>query len=381
MFIQNTYELHILIDGLDITSAPGCMLDYAIIHENISDIIPSCELHFIVPNTLVDRESFVDGSLIHFTLQSKTLNFEELLAFRTYQIDFKLDQDFCNIHIFGFLDFYEGYKHVLDCNIYGTTSDVFNTVANLYNLESSIDTTNDIQLWAAGEGNLYKYLNTISQYGWVDETSGMFWCLDRHKILLYKNITSLFRNSSKKIWSFLQVEQPSVKDKLFSYEIAETSIKAGEENLIYEGYGGDDHYFELTNYAWKTAVSKKVVAESYLLNINKDLSKGLSECWYPFDVGNFHQNYYNAKKQNKRVLSTFSTFVTLKSQFFMNYRIGQIVNFVYMDSRDIKNSIKLTSGKYMIKGIEVNITPDSISSSLELVMQGLNGKTSTQTTY
>ena len=381
MFIQNTYELHILINGLDITAAPGCMLDHAIIHEDISDLIPTCELHFIVPNAIVDNESFVDGSLIEILLEAADLDFKELLVFRLYQADFRLDQDFCNVSVFGFLDFYDGYRYNSTFNIYGSTSDVFNKIADFYKLERSIDNTNDTQLWVAGEGNLYKYLNTMSQYGWVDETSGMFWCMDRHKILLYKNITSLFRNSSKNIWSFLQIQEPSTKEKIFSYETATTVIKAGEENLTHEGYGGDDHYFNLTDYSWKTAVSKRVVAESNILNINKDLSQGLAESWYPFDVGNFHPNYYNAKKQNKRVLSTFSTFVELKSQFFMNYRIGQIVNFVYMDGRDIKNRIGLTSGKYMIKGIEINITPDSITSSLVLVMQGLNGKTSLQNTY
>lgn len=381
MLIQNTYDLTIYIDGLDITSAPGCMLDYAIIYENISSFIPTCELQFVVPNSLIDNQAFVDGSLIYFLIKSKELNFTELLPFRLFEASFKLEQEYCHINITGFLDFYDGYRYNSNFNIYGSSSDVFNKIASYYELESSIDTTNDEQLWVAGESTLYKYLARISQYGWVDETSGMFWCMDRHKILLYKNITSLFRNSSKNIWSFIQTDTPNPKEKVFNYTKANATIKSGEANLLHEGYGGDDHYFSLLDYGWKNAVSKKVVAESYLLNINKDLSKGLSECWYPFDVGNFHQNYYNAKKQNKRVLSTFSTYVTLETQFFINYRLGQIVNFVYMDSQNLQNAIRLTSGKYMIKGIVITIRPDSITSSLELVMQGLNGKTSTQNTY
>ena len=139
--------------------------------------------------------------------------------------------------------------------------------------------------------------------------------------------------------------------------------------------------FDLLSYGWKEAVSKKVIAESNIVNINKNLSKGLSQAWYPFDVGNFHKNYYNAIKQNKRILSTFSTYVNIESQFFMNYRLGQIVNFMHMDSQDISNSIHLTSGKYIIKAININMTPSKITSSLKLAMQGLNGTAVTQEVY
>ena len=381
MKIQNTYDLNIYIDGMDITSNSGCMFVSAKINEDISTLIPTCELRFTMSNHALDEVSIVDGATIIFDIEANTLNFKERLYFRLYQMDLKLEQEFANIRLIGLLDFYDGYKHTNAHNLYGSSSDVFNDIVNKYKLKAEIDQTNDYQLWVAGEDNLYAYMSHVANAGWIDNTSGMFWCMDRHKILLYKNISSMFRNDSKQLWTFLQQNVPNIDEKIFVYSNAISNIESGKENLIYEGYGGEDHYFDLLSYDWKEAVSRKVVAESNLVNINKSLSRGLSQTWYPFDVGNFHKNYYNAIKQNKRVLSTFSTYVTLESQFFMNYRLCQIVNFVHMDSQNLSNSIRLTSGKYIIKAIEIDMTPSKITSSLKLAMQGLNGKAVTQEVY
>lgn len=381
MDIQNTYKLNIYIDGMDITSDSGCMLINAQIMEDINKLIPMCEIKFTVSNHILDNLSIVDGATIAFNIEAEELKFKEMLFFRVYQLDFKLEQEFANVHVIGLLDFYDGYKHSNEHNLYGSSSDVFNSIASKYKLTSAIDQTNDHQLWVAGEDNLYAYMSHVANAGWVDNTSGMFWCMDRHKILLYKNIASMFRNDSKQLWTFMQLNTPNVDEKIFVYSQAVANIESGKENLMHEGYGGEDHYFDLLSYGWKEAVSKKVIAESNIVNINKNLSKGLSQAWYPFDVGNFHKNYYNAIKQNKRILSTFSTYVNIESQFFMNYRLGQIVNFMHMDSQDISNSIHLTSGKYIIKAININMTPSKITSSLKLAMQGLNGTAVTQEVY
>ena len=75
--------------------------------------------------------------------------------------------------------------------------------------------------------------------------------------------------------------------------------------MIYGGYGGIDNYFDLIDYQWKEVSAKKVIAESNILNISKELSQGLAQEWYPFDVGNFHKNYWLAKiKTNEYYLHT-----------------------------------------------------------------------------
>ena len=382
MTIQEEYELNIYIDELNVFDAPGVMFLGAEITEAISDPVPACVLKLSIPIGWLDERSIVDGTLIRFELKNKEQKLNENLKFRLFNIDrIDINEKFVKIEIEGLLDFYDGYTQGNAVNLYGNTSDVFKQIASLYNLNSDIDQTNDTQLWVAGENNIYQFMTDLATHGWIDETSAMFWCIDRHGILLYKNLTALFRKRSKNIGTFIQLPHPDPKQKTYGYSTSSVSIQSGYENIVNGGYGGNDKYFNLLSYDWKTVTAKKVVAESNLINISKDLSKGLSESWYAFDVGNFHANYHKAKKQNYRILSTYSTYVDLSCQYFMPFRLGQIVNFIHTDEQNIDNQVKLTSGTFCICAIKMKLNTKAITCNLQLMMQGLNGRVTTRETY
>ena len=112
-----------------------------------------------------------------------------------------------------------------------------------------------------------------------------------------------------------------------------------------------------------------------IINISKELSQGLSQSWFPFDVGNFHKNYWKAKLQNNRILSTYSTYVNIACSYFMPYRLCQIVRFNFTDAQDIENRVKSLSGIFSICAIKIEFCTSSITCNLQLVMQGLNGTT------
>jgi hypothetical protein len=383
MLIQKDYDVNIFIDGLNIFEAPGVVLKEARILEGFDILIPSCLLSLVVPLGWINQRSIVDGTQIRIDIISKRLDISESLYFRLFDISkIAIEQAFCTIELGGILDFYPGYRFYNQFNMYGSSSDVFTNVAKQFNLKSEIDTTNDYQLWASGENNLYYHLNDICRHGWVDDVSAMIWGFDRHKILLYKNLTTMFRNRNKQGWSFIQLpDRYDSKEKIYGYSTASVNITSGTENLLYEGYGGDDTYFDFLSYNWKHPSAKKVVAESNLINISKDLSQGLATNWYPFDVGNFHKNYWLARKQNARILATYSTYVVLQSSRLMNYRLGQIVKFILMDSQNQENSVKMASGIYMISSISIHITQNTVTSTVKLAMQGLNGQAITRETY
>ena len=382
MRIQDLYDIDILIDNLSIFSAAGVTLVSADIYEAINNPIPCCKLQLSVPIDWIDTRSIVDGTQIVFTVYCEQYNIDEVYVFRLYNITkMEIEQNFASIQIDGIFDFHDGYRDANQYNGYYTTAEVVNNIAMDTGVESDIDNTSDKQLWVAGENNVYQFLTYLSRYGWVDETSALFWCFDRHGILLYKNLTKLFRTRQKKVWTFIQSLKPDPSKKEFGYSNVTAAILAGTNNLRNEGYGGEDFYFDTQEYAWKAFASRKVVAESNLINISKDLSQGLSDAWYPFDIGNFHKNYYTAFKQNRRILSTYSSYVTVESQFFQPYRLGQIVSFNYSDSNDIGNRLTALSGMFIIDAIHISITTDAISSTAELVMQGLNGQSLTQDVY
>lgn len=374
MIVQEKYDLNIYIDGLNIFDASGVILNSGEITESIVCPVPECKLNLTIPVGWLDERSIVDGTLIEYEIKSKDLKIDERLRFRLFNLNnIEINQQFAIIEMQGLLDFYDGYSHSNEFNMYGNSSDVFKQVASRFNLASDIDETNDAQLWVAGENNLYQFLMNVSTYGWADETSAMFWCIDRHKILLYKNFTQLLRTRSNFIGQFVQQLDTDPSKKIYGYSRASAQVMAGEENITNEGYGGKDNYFSLLNYNWQEVSAKKVVAESNLINISKELSNGLAQSFYPFDVGNFHKNYYLAKKQNARILSTYSTYVNVAASFFMPYRLGQIVNFNFTDAQDLNNRIKATSGVFAISAIKINISTAAITCFLQLVMQGLNG--------
>lgn len=374
MQIQEEYDLNIYVDEINIFDAPGVIFRSAEITEAICSPVPICKLELQVPLGWFDGRAIVDGTLLRFEIKDESQLLYENLKFRLFNINkIDIDQQFAQLTMEGLLDFYAGYQQHNDLNIYATSANVFRNVAKTFNLEAEIDDTNDEQLWVAAENNLYQFLAQTARHGWADETSAMFWCMDRHKILLYKNLTSLFRTRSTTIGKFVQLFRPDSTKKVYGYTKANGAISAGYENLINQGYGGEDHYFDLLSYDWKSVSARKVVAESNLINISKELSNGLAQSWYPFDVGNFHKNYWLAKKQNERILSTYSTYVNVATSYFMPYRLGQIVNFEYTDSQDQDNKIKAMSGTFAICAIKIMMNTRAITCNLQLVMQGLNG--------
>jgi hypothetical protein len=224
-------------------------------------------------------------------------------------------------------------------------------------------------------------MSSTASRGWINDTSAMIWCIDRKKNLLYKNLTTLFRNRQDNVHNFIQKSISACNEKEYEYSGVTGSIQAGSNNLKNEGYGGEDYYFDLLSYSLKPVAARKAVAESKFINISKELSHGLSDCQYHFDVGNFHPNHFLARKQNKRILSTYSTYMILQTQHLQSFRLGQIVTFEFMDSQTRTNKSKAMSGVCMIDAIHTEITKEYIKSTVEIVSQGMNGLVTTREVY
>lgn len=384
MKVAGQYELDVFLDDFNLFETTGAILSKAEIFESIANPIPTCELDVVIPLVWLDERSVVDGAKIKFSIQFLEMQskMKSEYTFRIFNIKrLEIEQKFVHVLIDGIIDFYPGYEEGNKFNSYAQSSDVFKKIATTYGLNSDIDTSNDQQLWVAGENNTYQFMQYITEYAWNDETSSYFWCLDREKRLLFKNWTTLFRGRQNNIFTFIQGPKAKIDNMEFTYTKASGSIQSGTNNLNNRGYGGTDYQFDLLSYNTNELVARKVIAESQVININKALSKGLANEWYPFDIGNFHSNFYRARMQNKRIMSTYSTYIRLESQFFQPYRLAQIVNFEYLDAQNPDNKIKSMSGIYIIDAIHITVSTENITAALELVMQGLNGKVQTEEVY
>lgn len=382
--VQNgRYDLSVFIDELNIIST-GCLFVRATLFESIYAHIPTCEAEIVVPRQMLDQRSIVDGSKLRFEIKfnNEPNKPKESYTYRLYCIT-KLtqEQNYVNLKLEGIIDFYEGFTQANKYNALANTGEVFQTIALQNNLESSIDLTNDKQLWIAGEKSVFNFMQYMSEYGWINDTSCMFWCLDRRKKLLYKNLTTLMAQRSDTLYSFKQTDIPETEKLTYGYTVCEARIESGAENVYHNGYGGEDYYFDLLDYEQKQVSAKKAIAWSNLFNINKELSKGLKDTFMQFDVGNHHPNYAVSKLQNERLFATYSTYTTLTSQFFQPYRLGQIVNLDFTYMRDPKLKIDALTGIHIIDSIRIDITVSAITCKIDLAMQGLNGRSLVQEVY
>ena len=382
MEIQNGYNITLKIDGKDLFSEYPCEFLNSVIYENIEDLVPTCTIDLGIMGMALEELPFVDGSKIEIHIQSDGYGVDNTYLFRLYDIE-EINQNgwILSIRLFCALDFFDGYTQGNTFNTNATTSEIFKKIANNYQLENDIDPTNDKQLWVAGENNLYQFMTYMTQYAYIDEKSAMFWCFNGQKKLLFKNIIDIFSKEAKDAFTFIQAAFYDSQEKIYRYVNINANISSGTNNIRNQGYGGNNYYFDLLTYNIKEANSRFVVAENRMLNISKELSKGLANTMLPFDVGNFHEKYFNAYKQNKRTLSTFSTEVTLTTDCLQSFKLAEIVKLIYMDNGDIDLAIKPLSGNYIIAGINTIISKQAIVANVRLLTQGLNTKSQTVETY
>lgn len=382
MYTKNGYEVKLFIDGFEITNQVGTKLINFSIFESIEDPIPACKLEFLAHKEFLEQRPILDGSEILVYVKSESFKMEEAYCFRVFSIDKIIQsQEFLTIYVTGLIDFLDGYTPANTFNTFAPSCEILRTIAEKYKLKYDIDTTSDSQLWVAGENNIYQFIAKLAKKAYADDTSAFFWCIDRRKRLLFKNITSLFAGRSKEIYSFVQSTGYSLQNKMYYYTAVVPSMENGLNNIKAGGYGGNNYYFDFNTYSNKSAFCKKAFSGNKYLNISKVYSKGLAPKFLPLDVGNFHPNYYNAEKQNERILATYSTQLTVVSQILQNYRLGQIVNFYPGDTNSAAYIIPALSGLYIIKTITLNITAQAATGTLQLSSQGLNSENSVVEVY
>ncbi len=370
--LRSLYEFKIVVGNATVTTGSGATFINAIIDESIESIYSVCSVTFEGSESFISDAAIVDGTPIKIFIKSKELNFSYVYYYRVGKV--VIVQSTNNSYrytITGYTDFYHLFESPTKFIYKGKSSQVFQNIADKYNLESEIDITNDEQLWTCSEQNLKEWLSFVSSRGWINETSGMFWCLDRHRCLLYKDINTLFGLPSS--YTFAPGTSPATLDTKTMYYITSTvANKSIEENVKSNGYGGSDFNFNLLNYSLMETSAKKVKAYSNIININKELSQGLKQSFHPFNVGNFHKNYYLAHDQNNRVLSTFSTYYLLTCQFFQPVRLGQMANIV-KNSLTGGNKSKSLNVKSMIHSIQINFIEENVNMTVGLCTQGFNG--------
>ena len=373
MIINDIFDVQFKINGIEILESQLSVGFTATISENIYSGFPVCRVGFSTSGGFLDKCPIVDGTLMEFFITNKIYNTKESLKFRVSQVSTQILGKVFTFVIDGYLDFYEYFRNANRYAAYGLSSEIFKNVAEANNLNYSIDPTNDKQVWIPSETNVGTWLSTIANHGWYDEVSCMLWFMDRFKKLHYRNLSDLFY-SSKNIahFDYGKSAAKDIKENVFRYKTFSFNADTGLDN-IKNGYSGRNHHFDLLSYQQISQNANKTRSITEIVNINKELSQNLAESFLEFDVGNFHEHYYLAAKQNKRLLSLLSTYIVLGCEQYMPIRLGDIVTFNPVSTGTDTLEIKSLKCKYIVSSLKTHITNKVLNMEVTLCTQGYNG--------
>ncbi len=375
MIVNNLYDVSIKIGDIEILDNSNASKVECVIEESIYNHMPTCKIIFLSSTEFMDENPIIDGTKIVITVKSEAFNIIEQWNFRVMKLSAIPSGPDMLYSVIGVIDFYEFFRDPIKYSMKNNTSEVFKNIAKINNLSARIHNSQDNQLWVPSQVNLYQWLNYMAQHAWSSQQSAFCWCLDRNKTLFYVDIDRLIYES-KNIPIFLYGDTTieDVDNKIIRYKNLLINAESGNENLFNRGYDGEVYHFDLLSYSMQKQNANKVRAVSEIININKELSTGLKKDLSQFDVGNHHKNFFLAEAQNRRIISTFSTYVDLICEFFMPIKLSQVCTIKGSSHNSTVDSVNSINIKYIISKITTRINSSTVSMNVELCSQGYNGK-------
>lgn len=377
MIINNIYDVSILIDEIDILNDGNASEVTCSIEESIYDNIPVCKIMFISSAEFINECPIIDGTKVTISIKSKNLEIDETMCFRVIDMSILPTGNNMTFSVSCIIDFYELFRTPIKYSMNNNSSEIFKLVAKTNNLNNGmIYSTQDKQLWVPSECNLYQWMNYLTQHAWASQQSGFYWCLGKNMRFVFADIDRLIYES-KNIFTFYagDIRADDIKNKILRYKNMAINMNPGTENLFNKGYDGENNHFDLLSYSTIKTNANKIRAASEIVNINKELSTGLKKNMSQIDVGNHHKNFFLAEAQNRRVLSTYSTYVDLFCEYYMPIDISQVCTIIGTAYNSVNNAtVKPINIKYIISKIITKITSSNVSMDVELCSQGYNGK-------
>ena len=103
------------------------------------------------------------------------------------------------------------------------------------------------------------------------------------------------------------------------------------------------------------------------------MSQGLGKNILQFDIGNHHENFFLAEAQNRRVLSTFSSYIALSCESYRPLKLSQVCTIQTVAPNNSNSPINTFDIKYIVDKIITHISSSAINMEVELCSQGYNG--------
>lgn len=376
MILNSKYNVSIFVGDIDLLGSGSASGVQCKIIESVEFGIPTCVISFTSAKYFFSLCPLVDGTKVIIKIQSNFYSIDEQYNFRVTEVK-AVPTSGSDISIIAtcIYDCYEMFRSAYKYSLYGNSSDVFKNVMQKNKISGTIHTTKDIQLWCPSEINLGQWLSYVANHAWASQQSGMFWAMDRTGYLYYIDVDRLiYQEKEPYIFYYGNPSEDDEKNKIYRYKLYSLHIDSGNENLYNCGYNGNNFHFDLNSYSTKKENANKVRATSEIININKELSQGLVDDMLQFDVGNHHEHFFMASSQNKRVLSTYSTYVELVCDNYYPIFVGRVCQLQAANTGATAGKIDSFNIKYLANKIITKISASSITMNVTLCSQGYNAE-------
>jgi len=374
MKINNYYEAFISVGEIEILSSGVASKVNCKITEDVAYGMPVCKLTFMSSRDFLGDFPIVDGVKITIELKSTELKIDEIMFFRVANVRSTANGNNMIYSLDCIVDFYELFRNPIKYSMNSNSSEIFKKIMSDNNINGSIHQTQDKQLWSPSETNLGQWLSYVAAHAWSSPQSGFYWFMNRTKNMFFLDIDKLIYESKNVVkFKYGDTMAEDIDSRIVRYKNLAIDTKPGEENLFNRGYDGSSEHFDLLSYTTQSINANKVRAVSEIVNINKELSNGLGKNFSSFDVGNHHKNFFLAEMQNRRVLSTFSSYIALSCEIFRPLKLSQVCTIETVAPANSNSTINTFDIKYIVNKILTTISSSTVSMEVELCSQGYNG--------
>jgi len=240
----------------------------------------------------------------------------------------------------------------------GTSSDTIQQMIQSEGITADIDATQDHQVWRNTGLSKSAYIRKVmlSRMYSDDQSAYLYGYSSISDRIRIKNIAQILNNLEVvqfvNNFALASAGTPAALFHEYSAHMA-----SGQSNAKTGGYGLNGYTFDLTQGASATNSGASVIVPTGDLNINGSLAGHATRFIYDsVDVGNTHDNYYKAKVQNARIISTYSNYLELLVPMNSGCDLLDPVSVKALTKINTSTVDTTISGKYICVGVDMLAT-------------------------
>lgn len=369
--VPGTYELTIEIDGVPPDSS-RFNLGYIRILESILYPLPVGTIVILTDAQFWNETPIVENAqvTITFTPLASFASETEQWQFRVFSVNQRYLAPYRVFRITLITDS----PTMLDCHprtIQGTSSDVFNQLAEENDLFPDIDDADDTQLWQQANRRNVIWATDVCNHAYTSNTSHYVWCNTRDNYMKFVNLD--VRKFNNPAWIMIPpVLNGSVTgDNVMFVDQIATHVDSGISNRTV-GYGtrnvttlfNTGQWTQFNPNTFNKMSQDLMYAPEETGTINRFFSLAPN-------IGNDHTYYNDANVQNIRLRALYSVKVRVGTQFPLNASLIDVVDFRYPDNYEQTLDPVFTQS-YLISQVDTRIGGSTMYRFFELISDGVN---------